>query len=165
MPVGIFVGESLSSRDILKKLIKTTRPFYHKSLELVIACRRIPPPASNNITQIEEWNTYVYLIIRKRLKAIDNTPPHRLLEGLESTLALGVTALRDKDKDTANETYEYQYRQVNAYIQRYQGPKAEQLKWEEVAKKDRVAGGLMKKVKAEVHTKVTYHSFIELLFF
>ena len=100
--------------------------------------------------------------IRKPPKAIDNTLTlfHRLLEGVESTLALGtITALHDKDVDAANATYEYQYRQVNAYIERYQGLKFEQLKWEEVAKKDRVAGGLMKKVKAEVHTKVTYHAF------
>ena len=82
-----------------------------------------------------------------------------MLEGLESTLDLGVAALRDEDIDAANKTYEYQYRQVNAYIERYQGPKAEQLKWE-VAKKDRVAGSFIKKIKAEVHTKVTCHSFI-----
>ena len=98
--------------------------------------------------------------IRKPPKAIDNTLTlfHRLLEGVESTLALGITALLDKDVDGANAIYEYQYRQVNAYIERYQGLKFEQLKWDEVAKKDRV-GGLMKKVKAEVHTKVTYHAF------
>ena len=97
--------------------------------------------------------------IRQCPKAIDNTLPHRMLEGLESTLNLGVTALRDEDIDAANKTYEYQYRQVNAYIERYQGPKAKQLKWEEVAKKDRVAGSFIKKIKAEVHTKVAYHPF------
>ena len=61
MPVGSFVGDCLS-KDILKQLMKTTRPFYHKSLELVLACRRIPQPAPDNKTQIKEWNKYVYVI-------------------------------------------------------------------------------------------------------
>lgn len=158
MPLGAFVGDSLA-KDFLKKLMKTTRPFYRKSLELVLACRKIPQPVSNNATQIKEWNEYVYLIFVNVRRLLLIALHHRLLEGVESTLALGITALHAKDIDAANETYEYQYRQVNAYIQRYQGPKADQLKFEEVAKNDRVAGSLMMKVKAEVHTKVTYHSF------
>ena len=69
-------------------------------------------------------------------------------------MALGVTALRDKDIVEANKIYKDQYHQVNAYVERYQVLKFDQLKWDEVAKKDRVAGGLMKNIKAEVHKSI-----------
>ena len=61
MGAGTLVGESLS-KDALKQLMKTTRPFYHKSLDLVLACRKLPQPASDETAQIKEWNKYGYVI-------------------------------------------------------------------------------------------------------
>ena len=66
MPVGILLADSLS-KDILKRLMKTTRPFYHKSLDLVVACRGLPHPASDERAQIKEWNEYVYVILTRNL--------------------------------------------------------------------------------------------------
>jgi len=158
MSVAVFVADSVS-KDILKQLTKTTRPFYHKSLELVLACRRLQQPVSTDSDQIKEWNRYVDVIL---LIAKSQITPNRLLGGVESTLAWGVRPkLRDDELDKANETFENQYRRVNVYIEKYQGPQAKKLIWEEVTKKDRIAGGWFKRVKADVHTKVMIILFSE----
>ena len=89
----------------------------------------------------------------------------RLLKGVERTLALGIKKkLCDKDLDAANESFKDQYDQVNAYIKKYHPQKAETLAWEKVAKKDRMAEGWIKKVKADVQAKVVVTLFL-LLFF
>ena len=85
----------------------------------------------------------------------------RLLEGVERTLAWGVgKKLSDKDLDAANESFKDQYEQVNAYIKKYHPQKAETSAWEKVAKKDRMPEGWIKKVKADVQTKVVVTLFL-----
>ena len=61
MPVGIYMVDKLS-KDTFKQPTNTTRPFYHKSLDLVVACRKLPQPPSDEIAQIKEWNKYGYVI-------------------------------------------------------------------------------------------------------
>ena len=77
------------------------------------------------------------------------------MNGVETTLAWGIMKkLSDKDLDAANNSFRDQYERVNAYINKYHLPKAEKLEWEGVSKKDRMAEGWIKKVKADVQTKV-----------
>jgi len=137
--------------------------FYHRSLELVLARRWSQQPASTDSDQIKVWNRYVYVML---LIINSQITPHRLLGGVDSILEWGVQPkLCDEQPDKANATFENQYLRDKAYIEKYQGPQDEKLVWEEVAKKDRIAGGWFKKVKADVHTKVMIILFLNVLFF
>ena len=84
---------------------------------------------------------------------------------VETTLAWGIEKkISDRDLDAANNSFKDQYERVNAYIDKYHPPKAKKLEWEGVSKKDRMAEGWIKKVKADVQTKVKF-LFFEVHFF
>jgi len=94
------------------------------------------------------------------------TQPYRLLKGIESTLAWGVKRLSDEEIDAANKSFKDQYDHVHAYTKKYHLPKAKDLAWGAVAKKDRMAEGLIKKVKVDIQNKVKIALFyFEVLFF
>jgi len=80
-----------------------------------------------------------------------------LFKGVEATLSYGTRTPPAKQLADTNKKFEEQYEAINAYINKYLGPGSETklLDWQEVIKKDKVAGGLIERVKADVVVKVS----------
>ena len=80
-----------------------------------------------------------------------------MFTGVEDTLIYGTRTPPAEQLTDTNRKFEEQYEAINAYINKYLGPGSETkpLDWQEVVKKDKVAGGFIEQVKADVVVKVS----------